>query len=918
MISTIQISSAIAPFHATDHCPGRTDGKVNTNHFIIIAVGKMRFIIFILVLILLFPGVLQDHQTGTINDISHNSIKSGDPSPVKIQFLGSGVSSYSSTLWNTSSSAPLKSDKYTNVTVSTSGPTGTYIFLPGQKVTTPANISRSESLSNLSGWSTQNALGYQISSGSWFFNFQVNTSLSPLASGGDGNLGAAVYLYNSTSGKGNMIFKVQNSSNVFALSSGVYHDLNFSLDSPLVNGTGKYLIVEPFLNVTAYPSLITSPLTAQITLANDTISLGVGIENGNASNFSYPFYGSLSGTISPSLAGFTIDGTIQNTTSGAFNISLSPGTYTVNAYYPYYRSNSSTVSITSGHVDKIHISLVKLYNLSVDEAGLPGNTPWNISVNGKTVTVTNSSYTSLQSNGTYYVSVSSTVNISRGIRFINTTNSTKISISGDNKQVNFTYLEEDFLALRPNNSTEGVTSPASGWYLHGSTMKISAVSNPDFRFYFWVGNGNGSYSGSNSTANVTIRSPINETAWFYPLGVKVYNVTFIEAGLLHGTQWAVVFNGSAETSNNSLINFVAKNGSYNFTISHVKGYSSNITSAAVLVNGENIVVGVNYTLIEFKVEFVENGLPRSKFPWIVNLSNSIGSSFNTTIEFYAVNGTYHFLVSNISGYETSPVSGNLTVNGSSIIMSITFREILYNVTFLFYGYQYGTLWGVRITNDSMQSYYDTNTSGAITALLPQGSYNYTTFAEGYVGATNITFIVQSGNLVINLSFKPSSSISPSQNAIIMHYVEYLLALGLLAALSALYLYRRRVSGSWNDIFIIYKDGRLIRHYTKRMNPDMDQDLISASLLAIQKAIKEASGKKELQHINLSGAGISIISGKLISLALMGSGKLRKKQVSRLENVIKRIEVTYQKELNGWKGDQGSVDWVDKFKDELYP
>ena len=103
-----------------------------------------------------------------------------------------------------------------------------------------------------------------------------------------------------------------------------------------------------------------------------------------------------------------------------------------------------------------------------------------------------------------------------------------------------------------------------------------------------------------------------------------------------------------------------------------------------------------------------------------------------------------------------------------------------------------------------------------------------------------------------------------------------------------------------------------------MNPDMDQDLISASLLAIQKAIKEASGKKELQHINLSGAGISIISGKLISLALMGSGKLRKKQLSRLENVIKRIEVAYQRELNGWKGDQGSVDWVDKFKDELYP
>jgi hypothetical protein len=251
-------------------------------------------------------------------------------------------------------------------------------------------------------------------------------------------------------------------------------------------------------------------------------------------------------------------------------------------------------------------------------------------------------------------------------------------------------------------------------------------------------------------------------------------------------------------------------------------------------------------------------------------------------------------------------------------MPITFSEILYNVTFLFYGYQHGTLWGVKITNDSMQSYYDTNTSGTITVPLPQGSYNYTTFAEGYAGATNITFIVQSRNLVINLSFRPSSSPSSGQNAIMLHYAEYLLLPGLLAALSIFYLYRRRVSGSWNDIFIIYKDGRLIRHYTRRMNPDMDQDLISASLLAIQKAIKEASGRKELRHINLSGAGISIISGKLISLALMGSGKLSKRQLSRLEDVIKRIEITYQKELDGWKGDQGSVDWVDTFRDELYP
>jgi len=65
-------------------------------------------------------------------------------------------------------------------------------------------------------------------------------------------------------------------------------------------------------------------------------------------------------------------------------------------------------------------------------------------------------------------------------------------------------------------STSGTTSPSVGsyWYDTGSNVSISATAFAGHEFLSWSGSGTGSYSGTSSTATITMNSPISQTASF--------------------------------------------------------------------------------------------------------------------------------------------------------------------------------------------------------------------------------------------------------------------------------------------------------------------------------------------------------------------------------------------------------------------
>ncbi len=83
-----------------------------------------------------------------------------------------------------------------------------------------------------------------------------------------------------------------------------------------------------------------------------------------------------------------------------------------------------------------------------------------------------------------------------------------------------------------------------------------------------------------------------------------YELTFAESGLASGKSWTVKikgeFNGHAATESHSSktgsISFTAPNGSFSYTVEHVKGYAW-AGNGTVTVNGGSASVPVTFTAV---------------------------------------------------------------------------------------------------------------------------------------------------------------------------------------------------------------------------------------------------------------------------------------------------------------------------------
>jgi hypothetical protein len=79
--------------------------------------------------------------------------------------------------------------------------------------------------------------------------------------------------------------------------------------------------------------------------------------------------------------------------------------------------------------------------------------------------------------------------------------------------------------LTMSRTTGGTVIPASGWKNNGDTVSITATptnnNQVNYSFSGWTGRGNGSYSGTNNPASITMNGPVTETATFTQNPVQV-------------------------------------------------------------------------------------------------------------------------------------------------------------------------------------------------------------------------------------------------------------------------------------------------------------------------------------------------------------------------------------------------------------
>ena len=245
-----------------------------------------------------------------------------------------------------------------------------------------------------------------------------------------------------------------------------------------------------------------------------------------------------------------------------------------------------------------------------------------------------------------------------------------------------------------------------------STGSSIAFSEPNGTYSFTVGAAG--WTPSPGSGSFTVAgAPVSRSISFTQ---TTYSVTFSESGLPAGTTWNVTLNSVTHSSTTSSVSFGEPNGSYSFGVA-APGYFASPATGTLSVSGGPASQAVSFTQTAFSVTFSETGLPSST-SWSVLLNSVSHSSTSRTVAFTEPNGTYAYSVPVLSAYSPSPSSGNVTVDGASVQVSVTFAP-LYAVTFTETGLPASTSWSATVGGSTR-----TSATGSIAFSEPNGSFAY--------------------------------------------------------------------------------------------------------------------------------------------------------------------------------------------------
>lgn len=157
--------------------------------------------------------------------------------------------------------------------------------------------------------------------------------------------------------------------------------------------------------------------------------------------------------------------------------------------------------------------VTQTFVLKFVENGLSSGQSWSVSLsNGNSNSSTTNTILFSEPHGTYTYTPSD-VNINSGERYIPSPTSGSVTLTSNTTE-DISYTQQYYLTMYSSNSTMGSVSPSSNWYNAGSSVSISATANSGYVFKSWSGSGSVDYSGTSSTATITMDSPITETGNF--------------------------------------------------------------------------------------------------------------------------------------------------------------------------------------------------------------------------------------------------------------------------------------------------------------------------------------------------------------------------------------------------------------------
>jgi len=453
-----------------------------------------------------------------------------------------------------------------------------------------------------------------------------------------------------------------------------------------------------------------------------------------------------------------------STTAYANFTSQANGTYSWQAAYVagYTLSPASgTLKVAGANVtvDLVYAPITTTtYALTVNEAGLVSGTSWSVIVNGVGTQWGNmSQFTFKLPAGTYAVYGGFVVayNNSSAVKSVTISTAAVATTLVYTGTVFSTYSVTFVPVNLPGSQTWNVT--LNGW-TNSSTGGSIVFWEAAGTYLLVVTTGTSSVVPTFATGTVTVAANMTVTEPMVTAAHPGYALTFTETGLPAGTAWTLTIGGFSNTSTATSNAFTAPNGTYNWTVKTIGGYTTTTWSGSAVVNGTATSVTIKFVQFTYPVTFFEGGLPTGT-SWSVTARGQTVTSTSYFLTIDLPNGTASFKVGTVTGFIATPASGTVTVTAGPATQVIIFGTVptLYSVTFTETGLPTGGSWTVYLNGQSSGS----STGATVTFSVVNGTYTFTVVPpSGYTASTALTgnTITVAGKAVsVAVTFAPTTT-----------------------------------------------------------------------------------------------------------------------------------------------------------------
>lgn len=377
-------------------------------------------------------------------------------------------------------------------------------------------------------------------------------------------------------------------------------------------------------------------------------------------------------------------------TFGGPNYAFQNGTYdyAVGAPAGYVASPSIGSFTVNGKTIIINITFSSdVFSVSFKPSTIAAWSLFNVTLNGFTLSVKDSSVNFEQLNGNYSYSITNVTGY-----IINVSNTGHVFVNGSAISKTITFNPVKYaITFTETGLTSGMNwSLEVNGVLSYSTTSSIVVNEPNGAYPYTVNPltnfeivktqiGN---TVNNNTGIITVNNgTVSVSAYFGEL----YTTTFVETGLPSGTTWTVniLQNGNTITSLSGTglsLSWDLLNGTYVYSVNGVSGYTiSSGGSGGFVISGKSVVESVAFAPITpsttYSVTFTESGLPTGT-SWTVIFNGNTYSSTTSSITIQSIApGTYSYSVGTVQNYTMTPSSGSVIVVQSNIGNVITFTHV---------------------------------------------------------------------------------------------------------------------------------------------------------------------------------------------------------------------------------------------------